>query len=224
MLDKWTNAWVAPVLARCAIGLGRRGVTPTQLTVGGFAIGMLALPLLAYQAYGLALLAIVLNRACDGLDGALARHLQCQSDAGGFLDIALDFVFYAAVVLGFALADPVQNALPAAFLLFAFMGTGASFLAFAIAATRHGLERPHFEHKAFYYLDGLTEGTETIIAFVVFCLWPAYFPGLAVFFALACLLTAAMRIGGGYRALSRAEGGSGESFGKEADSSRDKPW
>ncbi|MCT8467754.1 CDP-alcohol phosphatidyltransferase family protein [Chromohalobacter canadensis] len=220
MLDKWTNAWVAPVLARCATGLGRRGVTPTQLTVGGFAIGMLALPLLAYQAYGLALMAIVLNRVCDGLDGALARHLQCQSDAGGFLDIVLDFVFYAAVVLGFALADPVQNALPAAFLLFAFMGTGASFLAFAIAATRHGLERPHFEHKAFYYLDGLTEGTETIIAFVVFCLWPVYFPWWAVFFALACLITTAMRIGGGYRALAHAEEVPRERFEKGADASK----
>lgn len=205
MLDKWTNAWVAPVLVRCATGLGRRGVTPTQLTVGGFVIGMLALPLLAYQSYGLALVVIVLNRVCDGLDGALARHLQCQSDAGGFLDIVLDFVFYAAVVVGFALADPVQNALPAAFLLFAFMGTGASFLAFAIAATRHGLERPHFEHKAFYYLDGLTEGTETIMAFIVFCLWPTQFALWATLFAVACLVTTATRVGGGYRALVSAE-------------------
>jgi len=219
MLDKWTNAWVAPVLMRCAAGLARRGVTPTQLTVGGFAIGMLALPLLAYQAYGLALVAIVLNRLCDGLDGALARHLQCQSDAGGFLDIVLDFVFYAAVVLGFALADPGQNALPSALLLFAFMGTGASFLAFAIAATRHGLERPHFEYKAFYYLDGLTEGTETIIAFVVFCLWPVHFAWLASLFALACMLTAAMRIAGGYRALVMAEEASGGDFEKGGGSS-----
>ncbi|MCI0510617.1 phosphatidylglycerophosphate synthase [Chromohalobacter marismortui] len=205
MLDKWTNAWVASPLTRCAAGLARRGVTPTQLTVGGFATGLLVLPLLAYQAYGLALVAIVLNRVCDGLDGALARRLHCQSDAGGFLDIVLDFIFYAAVVLGFALADPAQNALPAALLLFAFMGTGASFLAFAIAATRHGLERPHFEYKAFYYLDGLTEGTETIVAFVVFCLWPAHFAWLAPLFALACMLTAAMRIVGGYRALVMAE-------------------
>ncbi|WP_280567500.1 CDP-alcohol phosphatidyltransferase family protein [Chromohalobacter sp. 296-RDG] len=223
MLDKWTNAWVAPVLTRCAVGLGRRGVTPTQLTVGGFAIGMLALPLLAYQSYGLALVATVLNRVCDGLDGALARHLQCQSDAGGFLDIVLDFVFYAAVVVGFALADPGQNALPAAFLLFAFMGTGASFLAFAIAATRHGLERPHFEHKAFYYLEGLTEGTETIMAFVVFCLWPAYFPWWAIFFALVCLLTTAMRVVGGYRALAKAEGASAGWFEKGTGASKSEP-
>nr|CDQ33201.1 Inner membrane protein YnjF [Virgibacillus halodenitrificans] len=220
MLDKWTNAWVAPVLTRCTTGLGRRGVTPTQLTVGGFAIGLLALPLLAYQAYGLALVAIVLNRVCDGLDGALARHQQRQSDAGGFLDIVLDFVFYAAVVLGFALADPAQNALPAAFLLFAFMGTGASFLAFAIAAAHHDLERPHFEHKAFYYLDGLTEGTETIIAFVVFCLWPAYFPWWAVCFALACLLTTVTRVVGGYRALAKAEATSEGTFDKGVDSSK----
>ena len=205
MLDKWTGRWVAPALNRLAGGLGERGVTPAQLTLGGFAAGMLALPLLACQMYGLALVAIIINRLCDGLDGALARHLQRQSDAGGFLDIALDFVFYAAVVLGFALADPERNALSAALLLFAFVGTGSSFLAFAIAATRHGLERPRFEHKAFYYLDGLTEGTETILAFVVFCLWPEEFALLATLFAVACLVTTATRVAGGYRALLSAE-------------------
>jgi phosphatidylglycerophosphate synthase len=32
------------------------------------------------------------------------------SDFGGYLDIVCDFVFYAAVPLGFALADPSGNA------------------------------------------------------------------------------------------------------------------
>ncbi|BBI63477.1 hypothetical protein HSBAA_47830 [Vreelandella sulfidaeris] len=56
-------------------------------------IGITALPLLAYEQYGWALLAIVLNRLGDGVDGALARLSGHSSDAGGFLDIGLDFVF-----------------------------------------------------------------------------------------------------------------------------------
>ncbi|WP_192036340.1 CDP-alcohol phosphatidyltransferase family protein [Halomonas sp. YLGW01] len=205
MLDRWTNAWIKPPLARLAKGLAERDVTPNQVTVASFLVGMLALPLLAQQAYGLALAVILVNRLGDGLDGALARYTGQASDAGGFLDIGLDFLFYAAVVLGFALADPAANALAAAFLLFAFVGTGSSFLAFAIMATKHELARPRFENKAFYYLHGLTEGTETILAFVIFCLWPAQFALLATVFAAACLLTTGTRLWGGFHTVRLQE-------------------
>ncbi len=100
----------------------------TELTLVGFAIGVLALPFLALGWYGAALAAILLNRLLDGLDGALARR-RGLTDAGGFLDIALDFLFYALVPFGFILADPLNNALAGGWLLFAFIGTGSSFLA-----------------------------------------------------------------------------------------------
>ncbi|WP_442487231.1 CDP-alcohol phosphatidyltransferase family protein [Halomonas litopenaei] len=205
MLDRWTMPRTQAPLAPLVKMLERCKVTPDQVTFVGFLIGLLALPLLAVQAYGWALAAILLNRVADGLDGALARRRGIASDAGGFLDIGLDFVFYAAVVLGFALADSERNALPAALLLFAFIGTGTSFLAFAIMAARHDLERPHFQRKAFYYLHGLTEGTETVLALVAFCLWPAHFPVLAGLFAAACLLTTATRLWGGYHTLKGIE-------------------
>ncbi|ATJ83455.1 CDP-alcohol phosphatidyltransferase family protein [Halomonas beimenensis] len=201
MLDRWTMPLTQKPLLRLAGRLANAGVRPDQVTIAAFAIGLLALPLLALEAYGGALAAILLNRLGDGLDGALARLTRTATDAGGFLDIGLDFVFYAGVVLGFALADPAANALAAAVLLFAFIGTGTSFLAFAIMAARHDLNRPHFQQKAFYYLHGLTEGTETVLALVAFCLWPAQFPVLALGFAAACLVTTATRLWGGYLTL-----------------------
>jgi phosphatidylglycerophosphate synthase len=201
VLDRWTMPLIQAPLSRLARGLARWNVSPDQVTVAAFLVGMLALPLLALEWYLPALVVIVINRLGDGLDGALARLTGRSSDAGGFLDIGLDFVFYAAVVLGFALADPAANALMAALLLFAFIGTGTSFLAFAIMAARHDLIRPHFQQKAFYYLHGLTEGTETVLALVVFCLWPARFPLLASLFAVACLITTATRLAGGYLTL-----------------------
>ena len=51
-----------------------------------------------------ALLCIVLNRIGDGLDGQVAR-LGKPTDGGAYLDITLDFIFYSAVVFGFALAE-----------------------------------------------------------------------------------------------------------------------
>lgn len=201
MLDRWTMPLTQKPLRWLAQGLARAGARPDQVTLAAFVIGMLALALLAFELYWAALVVILLNRLGDGLDGALARLTGTASDAGGFLDIGLDFVFYAAVVLGFALANPAANALAGALLLFAFIGTGTSFLAFAIMAARHQLQRPRFQHKAFYYLHGLTEGTETVMALVAFCLWPAHFPLLATVFAAACLLTTATRLWGGYVTL-----------------------
>lgn len=205
MLDRWTMPLTHRPLKQIAQPLHKKRITPDQVTLSAFSIGITALPLLAWEHYELALLAIVLNRLGDGLDGALARLSGRTSDAGGFLDIGLDFVFYAAVVLGFALANPVQNALAAALLLFAFIGTGTSFLAFAIAAKKQSIERPSFPNKAFYYLEGLTEGTETVLALVVFCLFPEHFPTLATLFAIACLITTTTRLWGGYWTLRRRE-------------------
>ena len=202
MLDRWTMPMTHRPLERLAQRLHGR-VTPDQVTVVAFLIGISALPMLAWEYYGLALVAVVLNRVGDGLDGALARVSGQASEAGGFLDIGLDFVFYAAIVLGFALANPAENALAAALLLFAFIGTGTSFLAFAITAKQQGVERPDFPQKAFYYLEGLTEGTETVMALVIFCLFPQHFALLASWFAVACLITTATRLWGGYLTLKR---------------------
>ena len=135
MLDRHIHPRVKPALNRLAAWLDKPGITPDGLTVAGFTVGVLALPFLALGWYLAALVAIVFNRLLDGLDGALARR-RGLTDSGGFLDIALDFLFYALVPFGFALAAPVENVLAAAWLLFAFIGTGSSFLAFAALAAK----------------------------------------------------------------------------------------
>lgn len=185
-----------------ARALVRAGVSADQVTITGFIIGLLAVPFLAFELYEFALAAILLNRLCDGLDGAVARRTQL-TDAGGFLDIVLDFIFYSAVVFGFLLASPEQNAIGAGLLLVTFMGTGSTFLAFASVAGKRGIENPEYPNKSLHYMGGLTEGFETILAFVAFCLWPQHFPVLAYIFAAACWLTAITRIVAGYRTLKQ---------------------
>lgn len=180
------------LLARPADRLAARGVTADQVTLAGFAVGVLALPALWAGWFTLALGLILLNRLADGMDGALARATR-PTDRGAYLDITLDFAFYALVPLGFALADPAANALPAAVLIAAFVGTGSSFLAFAIIAAQRGQQSAAFPAKGIYYLGGLTEGAETIALFVLMCLFPGWFPVLAYAFAAACLLTTLTR-------------------------------
>jgi len=200
MLDRWTLRLIKRPLHSVARQLDKRNVNANQVTLGGFAVGILALPLLAVEWYSLALLAIALNRIADGLDGELAR-LNHPSDSGAFLDIVLDFLFYAAIIAGFALARPDTNALPAALLLFGFMGTGSSFLAFAIQAERRGLTSMSYPSKGFYYLGGITEGTETIAFFVLMCLLPDAFVLLASLFFALCVITTATRVIGGFHTL-----------------------
>ena len=158
MFDRALHTAIKPLLGRVAQVLVRRGITADAITVTGFVIGMAAALAIALEAYlpGLALL--LASRLMDGLDGAVARA-STPTDRGGFLDITLDFLFYASIPLAFAIAHPAQNALPAAVLLASFIGTASSFLAFAIVAEKHHLASTAFPDKSFYFLGGLTEAT-----------------------------------------------------------------
>ncbi len=198
MLDKAVQQALRPLMTRAARGLVRLGVGADAISFTGLAIGIAAAGAIALQHYlpGLALL--LLSRLLDGLDGAVARATQ-PTDRGGFLDITLDFLFYAAIPLAFALADPAANALPAAVLLASFIGTGSSFLAFAIVAEKQKLQSVALPDKSFYFLGGLTEATETIAAFAAMCLWPLWFPQIAYGFAVLCGITTVLRIGWGWQ-------------------------
>ena len=201
MLDAPLRRVIDPPLDAAGRRLAAAGVGADAVTLAGFAVGLLAIPLLARESYGVALAAIAANRLADGLDGAVARR-RGPTDLGGYLDIVCDFLFYAGVVFGFALARP-ENALPAAFLVFSFVGTGSSFLAFAILAAKRGLASTARGRKSFYYLGGLTEGGETIVLFVALCLLPDAFPPLAWGFGALCWVTTVSRMLGAAASFGR---------------------
>ncbi len=201
MLDRAATALIKPLVIRLAQVLHRAGLSANQLTLAGFFIGLIAAFLIANGEYTTGVVAIFISRLCDALDGAVAR-LTRPTDAGGFLDIALDFLFYASIPLAFAVADPARNALPAAVLLAAFIGTGSSFLAFAVIAAQRGLRSTAYPDKSFYFLGGLTEATETLLFFAAMCVWPAYFIEMAYAFAALCVMTTATRLWWGWRSFS----------------------
>lgn len=200
MIDPKITPLIRRLLHPPAHLLVKLGVSADAVTLAGFVVGLLAVPALAFEHYTLALTFILLNRLADGLDGAVARLTQL-TDAGGYIDIVLDFIFYSAVVFGFLLAAPEQNAIAAGLLLVTFMGTGSTFLAFASVASKRGIINPLYPNKSLHYMGGLTEGFETIMVFIAFCLWPQHFAVLAYVFAAACWLTAITRLVAGYRTL-----------------------
>jgi phosphatidylglycerophosphate synthase len=203
MLDRPALKLLSPWFDRVAARLARWGVGADAVTVIGFGLGLLAAVAIASGATLTGLAFILLSRLADGLDGPVARQTH-PTDRGAFLDIALDFAFYASVPLAFAWANPAANALPAAVLLAAFIGTGSSFLAFAAIAERRGLRSMAYPSKGLYYLGGLTEATETLLCFAAMCLWPDRFAALACGFALLCGLTWLARVRAGWTLLRDA--------------------
>lgn len=197
MLDRHALPHLQRLLHPLARALVRAGVGANHITLAAFCLGLFAAFFIAGGDYLAGAVAILLSRLGDGLDGAVAR-LTRPTDAGGFLDIVFDFLFYASIPLAFAVADPAANALAAAVLLAAFIGTGSSFLAFAALAAKRGMASTAYPDKAFYFLGGLTEGTETLACFIAMCLWPQHFATLACGFAVLCSITTATRLWWGW--------------------------
>jgi phosphatidylglycerophosphate synthase len=202
MFDHALRPWIDPPLNKAAHGLVRRGITADQITVAGFAVGMAAAGAVAFGAFGWTLALVAVNRLADGLDGAVAR-ITGATDRGGFLDITLDFAFYAAVPLAFAVHEPSRNALAACALLAAFLANGSVFLAYAVIAAKRGLTSSAQGPKSITYVAGLAEGAETIAVFVACCLWPLVFPVIAYSFAAVCLVSAIARVVMGWREFGK---------------------
>ena len=197
MFDAQLRPLIDQLLNPIGRGLVTLGVTANQVTMIGAAFGLIAVGFTAAGLFYPALWFVIANRFIDGLDGAVARASR-SSDFGGYLDIVCDFIFYSAIPLAFAVARP-ETALAAAFLIFSFIGTVTSFLGFAILAEKHQVTTQIRGKKAFYYLGGLTEGTETIMLFLAMLVWPDYFRLMAIIFGILCWVTTGTRIYAAYR-------------------------
>ena len=192
MLDSTLRPLIDPPLDALGAWMARLGLSANSITVLGFLIGAGACAAIVAGSFWVALGLVVANRLADGLDGAVARRTG-STDVGGYLDIVLDMIFYSGVPFAFMLHDPA-NALPGGYLIYSFVGTGGSFLAYAAIAAKRGESTRQQGVKSMYYSFGLMEGTETVAFFVAFCVFPEYFAAIAWVFGTLCWLTAAGRI------------------------------
>ncbi len=205
MLDNRARAIVAPTLDTIAVSLENRGVSATAVTTAGWLCGITACIGAATHFWLIALVLWIANRILDGLDGPIARH-RGATDLGGFLDIVSDFSIYAGFIVAIAIAEPSAR-LACVALLATYYVSGTAFLAFSSLAERRNVARQ--DGRSLRFVGGLAEGTETIAAYVTFCLFPAHAAQIAWTFAAAVGITAIQRVLGGVHAL----GGTGtESF------------
>lgn len=193
MLDSYARRLIDPPLNVVGRMIAARGVTANSVTLIGLGLGLFSAFMIGFGWTILAIIPLLASRIADGLDGAVARA-SVKTDFGGYLDITADFLFYGAVPMAFVMLDPATNGAAGAFLLTAFYFNGASFLGYAILAEKHGKITSAQGQKSLYYSNGILEGTETIVFFVLICLFSQQFALMAWIFGALCFATAALRI------------------------------
>ena len=205
MFDAWLRAlkdrWFAP-FARW-IGAW---VHPAAVTVLAGVVGLLAASAAAGRWWWAALALWLLNRTLDGLDGSVARERGRATDFGGYLDILLDHVVYAAVPIGVALGVGTRGALLAATaLVAAFYVNAASWMYLAAVLERRGEgARARGERTSVTMPPGLVAGAETAAFYALFLLLPAHAVALFAVMAVLVLVTVVQRLAWAARHLPRA--------------------
>ena len=168
-------------------------VSPTLISLLALIVGLLA----AYAAfkgqYLWALTFWILNRILDGLDGLIARLHDRQSDFGGYVDILTDYVVYASLPIGLVAGAPTtERYLALAFLLAVFYVNAASWMVLAAILEKRAAHNPDTQ-TTIVMPAGLIGGFETIVAYGIFLLFPAYITILFSIFAALVFVTIIQR-------------------------------
>ncbi len=175
---------------------------PWVLSVVGLLLGLAAAVALWQQAYIIGFVLWFFNRVFDGLDGTVARLRGTQSDFGGYLDIVIDFVVYAAIPVGLALGRPSEPVvLSLIFLLCTFYINAASWMYLAAILEKRKLS--HGDKLTTVVMPtGLVGGTETIVFYSLFILLPQYLVWLFLLMGGLILITIGQRMVWARRHLS----------------------
>jgi phosphatidylserine synthase len=168
MLDRYTRGvkdrWLAPISR--TIG---PAVHPSVLTWAAFGAGLGSAVATFNGGLRLGLLLWIVNRTLDGLDGAHARLHGRESRFGAYLDIVLDFVVYALIPIAIALREGGEMVTAGLLLVGSFYVNAASWMYLAaLPGRRDDVDKGDAEVPPV-----LIGGTETIVFYIAFFLWPA---------------------------------------------------
>ncbi len=194
-------------------------VSPMALTLIGVGVGLGAAVATLFDLMWFALALWLVSRVFDGLDGVVARITSRQSDLGGYLDMLLDVVVYAALPVAMALRPLVSPGvepavapeawlptLPAAawpalatvVLLAAFYVNIVSWTILSSIIEKRRARAPgdgSSERLTTVAMpSGLIEGTETILFFSLFLALPRWYVPLSALMAALAAVGVVQRV------------------------------
>ena len=195
MFDHWLRMLKDRLFEPIAPVIGR-WLHPNLISLLALPPGLLAAFFAAQGRPAPAFAAWVVNRILDGLDGSVARAAGTQSDFGGYLDIVLDFVVYAAVPVGVVLGYPSEATWHAGlFLLASFFVNAASWMYLAAILERRNLGAAATGERTTVTMPpAIVAGTETVIFYSIFLLVPAWAPSIFWLMGSLVLLNVVMRL------------------------------
>ncbi|GAB4214963.1 MAG: CDP-alcohol phosphatidyltransferase family protein [Synechococcales cyanobacterium] len=189
VLDSRLRQWKDHLLtgvSRTPIGQ----VSPTALTLTGMGVGIAASIVTWQHHYGWGLALWILNRTVDGLDGTVARLHQRQSDLGGYLDMMADVLIYALLPCSLAWSQAMGWWSLALLLASFYINLCSWTYLSAILAKRQ--QQPTLTTIAMP--GGLIEGTETILFYCLFLIFPEHLVVLFSVMTGLVTLTALQRV------------------------------
>lgn len=169
-------------------------VPPVLVTALAFVTGLISAYLAAMGSVLPSFAVWFFSRVLDGFDGLIARMHGKQNDFGGYLDILLDFVIYAAVPIGLVLGHPSsQNYLALAIMLASFYVNSTSWTYLSAILEKRAVRDPDTQTTVIMP-PGLIGGTETIMVYCIFLLLPDWMPILFSVFAGLVFFTVLQRL------------------------------
>lgn len=161
MLDTHGRKYVQPMIEISAKALLKIGLTPNQVTMISFFIGVSTGLFIYFDQPIIAVTVLWLSGFLDVVDGTMAR-LTKPSSWGTVLDVTLDRLVEISVIIGIAFTFP--DLMWALLLLsVSIIFSMTIFLTVGAVSEKKGM-------KSFYYQAGLAERTEGFILFTLMIL------------------------------------------------------
>lgn len=181
------------------MALHRAGITANQVTVVAALLGLTAAALVAVQVTWVGIALWLASRLLDGYDGMLARLAGGGSLFGGYLDITLDMLAYAAMAVAFAVAMPADGVLWTLVLLGYVIAITTTL---ALSSLAEKADRQLGGDRSIQFTRALAEGGETTIVYVVIALAPSISRYVLVVWIALLAITAIQRTALARRLLS----------------------
>lgn len=174
MIDSKLRGNVQPIFNYLAKKMVKIGLTPNAITIIAFVIGIGSAIAIGFGYPILAFILLWISGLLDVLDGSVARLTKSSSSKGAYMDLILDRMVEAGIILGLYHAHPEHAWM---YLIF-FVAVLFNFTTFIVAGALFNNEG----EKSMHYDVGIAERTETFIVFSLLMIFSNYiFPILLIF-------------------------------------------
>lgn len=195
MLDTHGRKYVDPFIDKTSDYLIKLRLTPNQVTVLAFIIGISSGIAIIFRFKLLAIILLWTSGLMDAVDGAMARKINQTSALGTLMDITFDRIVEISIILSLGYLYPMAR--------FELLLLSCSIIISMTIFLTVGALSNIKGKKSFYYQAGLAERTEGFIMFSLMIIFTEWLKIITLVYAAAIIFTAAQRFHEAKRVLKQ---------------------